>query len=95
MNRKCVATAPSTNFSGANVEMWPCSGGVEQSFVYNATDGTIRSKANNDLCLDAGASVNCTIAPYNTYAYCNYTLDAESRAKDLVSRLQLVEKVSN
>ena len=45
------------------------------------------------LCLDVGSSGSCMEKPWSTYPYCNYQLDANTRAMDLVSRLTLDEKV--
>ena len=93
MNGKCADAANSGNTSGTNIQMAPCTGAGNQKFVYNKADMTFRYSFNQTLCLDAGTAVNCTMGPCNTYPYCNVTLDAETRAKDLVSRMTLSEKV--
>lgn len=95
MNGKCAETANSGNQSGTNVQMAPCNGAGSQKFVYNKTDMTFRYSLNQTTCLDAGTAVNCTIAPYDTFRYCDYTLDADTRARDLIQRMTLEEKVQH
>lgn len=95
MNGKCANAENSGNISGTNMQMAPCTGAGNQKFLYNGTDMTFRYSFNQSLCLDAGTAINCTVEPYSTYPYCNVTLDAETRAKDLVSRMTLAEKVEN
>lgn len=43
--------------------------------------------------MDVGSKASCQEAPWNSYPYCDPNLDIESRAKDLVRRMTLVEKV--
>ena len=93
MNGKCAEGAGSGNVSGTNVDMAPCSNGGHQKFMYNETDMTFRYGLNNMLCLDAGTSANCSMPPNSGYPYCNYSLDAQTRAEDLVSRMTMEEKV--
>ena len=93
MNGRCAEGAGSANTSGTNVDMAPCSNGKNQMFVYNKTDMTFRYGINSMLCLDAGSSANCSVAPNSGYPYCNSSLDAKTRVDDLVSRMTLEEKV--
>ena len=67
-------------------------GGDNQKWTFNSSDNTIRG-VGSGLCLDVGSIVTCMDKPLSTYPYCNYTLDPLTRAKDLVSRLTLAEKV--
>eukprot|EP01084_Bolivina_argentea_P243629 408381_1 len=62
------------------------------------SNGYIVSASNSSLCLTVGMSSvmpNCTMAPLNTYPYCNQQLPTRDRVKDLVSRMTLSEKVQN
>ena len=93
MNKFCAEGLASMSFAGTNVVTAKCTGRLNQAWFYNKTDQTFRYGMNKSLCLDAGSSVNCSVSPLNKYPYCNYTLDAETRAKDLISRLQTAEKV--
>ncbi len=78
---------------GTNVQLWSCSGGDNQQWAYNSTDGTIRGKQSG-LCMDVGSKASCMEAPWSGYPYCNHSLEPEARAKDLVDRLTLAEKVT-
>ena len=93
MNKRCVEGHSGGKMAGTNVEMGRCNGESSQSWFYNKTDYTFRYGADMALCLDAGSSTNCSESPASQYPYCNYSLNAETRAKDLVSRLENVEKV--
>ncbi|XP_065841345.1 uncharacterized protein [Oscarella lobularis] len=92
MNKRCVEGHSGGKMAGTNVEMGRCNGESSQSWFYNKTDYTFRYGADMALCLDAGSSTNCSESPASQYPYCNCSLDAETRAKDLVSRLENVEK---
>jgi hypothetical protein len=46
------------------------------------------------LCVDAGSTVNCSVAPFSTYAYCNASLGTDVRADDLASRLSAFDWAS-
>lgn len=57
-----------------------------QQFAFDNATGVF-SMAGGSLCVDAGSTVNCTVAPFNTYTYCNSLLGAATRAQDLAGRL--------
>ena len=77
---------------GTNIQLWTCTEGDNQKWLFNDTDGTIRG-VQSGLCMDVGSTANCSVSPFKDYPYCNYKLDALTRAKDLVSRLTLADKV--
>lgn len=63
-----------------------------QQFVYSAATGVFTfNGANPPLCVDAGSKANCTLPPYNSYAYCNSSLPPTTRAADLASRLTVTD----
>ena len=39
-----------------------------------------------DLCIDVGSTATCTQPPWNTYPYCDHTLDIETKTKDLLNK---------
>ena len=47
-----------------------------------------------ELCMDVGSRGSCQESPWSTYPYCNPNLDTETRAKDLVTRMTIIEKVN-
>lgn len=86
-NKKKPAAHPS------NVEIDTCSGGDNQLWTYNQQDSTLRLSHNTNLCLDVGSLATCQISPWNTYPYCQDSLDRDARANDLLNRLTLEDKV--
>lgn len=88
MNSFCLSSAAST--AGSRVAMQPCGSVASalQNWTYEQGTGLIRSTARPDLCLDAGSSANCSMAPFNGYTYCNPSAPVESRIADLVSRIE-------
>jgi beta-D-xylosidase 4 len=93
MDNKCLDIKNSDPNDGAIVQMWDCNGGINQQWILNATDNTIRSKMNGK-CLDVGTQYSCfdPKSPIYKFPYCNWTLPTDVRIKDLMSRMQLVEK---
>ena len=65
---------------------------IYQQFKMNGD--YIAAAYNSSLCIGIGY-VNCTISPFNTYPYCNQQLPVDDRVDDLISRMNLYEKVSN
>ena len=65
---------------------------INQKWIYNETDGTFHYGQNLQLCLDAGTQVNCSMSPYSSYSYCNYSNSVVDRVNDLLSRMTLTEK---
>jgi len=66
----------STLKSGQQVEIYPCSAGPTQQWVFNA-DGTISSKANPSLCFNATGKDPDTGAPDIFLSACNATSSAQ------------------
>lgn len=58
----------------------------------HSTDGSIRG-VESGLCVDVGSKASCQEEPWSSYPYCNPNLDPDTRAKDLVGRMTVVEKV--
>ena len=92
MSGMCIDAQDSGKTVGTNVQLWSCSGSDNQKWTLSSADGTIRG-VQSGLCLDVGSRASCMEPPWSGYPYCNDQLDAETRAKDLVSRLTLAEKV--
>ena len=46
-----------------------------------------------ELCMDVGSRASCQETPWSAYPYCDPNLDTETRAKDLVNRMTIIEKV--
>ena len=63
-----------------------------QQFAYDAKTGYVSFAQNRSLCVTA-MKPNCTVKPFNSYAYCQAALPMEQRAEDLVGRMKLYEKV--
>ena len=59
---------------------------------HHSTDGSIRG-VESGLCVDVGSKASCQEEPWSSYPYCNPNLDPDTRAKDLVGRMTVVEKV--
>jgi xylan 1,4-beta-xylosidase len=89
----------SSQLFAASVFMQSCEKAT--GWTYDENVGTLSIKGRDgttDLCLDAGTDVsylNCQQPPLNKHPYCDPNLGAEERAKDLISRMALVEKVLN
>ncbi|XP_065825984.1 uncharacterized protein [Oscarella lobularis] len=93
LSGKCLDVANSGKVSGTNVQLWTCTGSASQQWTFNATSGAIQN-AMNGLCIDAGSTASCQMSPWSGYPYCDSKRSADDRAKDLISRLTLPEKVS-
>eukprot|EP01084_Bolivina_argentea_P263563 446131_1 len=67
---------------------------LSQKWKYNMANKTI-SNIENNLCLTLGEYTfkNCSNHPLNTYDYCNDELPTKVRVNDLVSRMNINEKV--
>lgn len=87
MNGLCVTSAGAV---GLPIEMDNCSSplSASQTWAYNATTGAI-SQAGG--CFDIGSIANCSVAPYNTYTYCDPSAETEARVEDFVSRLTPID----
>eukprot|EP00117_Sycon_ciliatum_P036732 scpid79446/ scgid27609/ Probable exo-1,4-beta-xylosidase bxlB; 1,4-beta-D-xylan xylohydrolase bxlB; Beta-xylosidase bxlB; Xylobiase bxlB; Probable exo-1,4-beta-xylosidase bxlB; 1,4-beta-D-xylan xylohydrolase bxlB; Beta-xylosidase bxlB; Xylobiase bxlB len=93
MNQMCITATGASNTTGANIVMEPCKANAgNQQFMYSTQDSMFHYVPNSDLCIDAGTMVNCSIAPYSAYAYCDPSNDVDTRVEDLLSRMQLGEK---
>ena len=66
----------------------------DQSCDHCRSDGNIRG-VESGLCVDVGSRASCQEEPWSGYPYCNPSLDPDTRAKDLVSRMTVDEKVGN
>ena len=75
------------------IKLGTCSGQDRQIWIYNSQDQTLRPTLDQSMCLDVGSTGSCSESPWNTYPYCNYKLDVESRVKNLLPRMSLTEKV--
>lgn len=64
-----------------------------QLFTFDNATGTLSMSpaGSGPLCVDAGSTASCDMAPFNTYPYCNYSLATADRAADLASRLTLLD----
>ena len=70
---------------------------LQQFNVNSPSSGYISSNINSSLCITVAESVtypNCTMAPFNTYPYCNQNLPTEMRVNDLVQRMNFMEKIN-
>ena len=65
---------------------------INQQFMFNKD--SIIAAYNTSFCMSVGY-YNCTIAPFNTYPYCNQQLPVDQRVDDLISRMTLSEKTAN
>ncbi|XP_065885783.1 uncharacterized protein [Dysidea avara] len=95
LNDKCVDGSAYGTSDGTNIQQWECTGADNQKWMYNSTDGTFHYGMDPTKCMDAGSSVTpCQGASVEKLPFCDTTLDVAVRAKDLISRLQLSEKIS-
>ena len=96
---KCLGTEGPA-MAGARVVLVDCEpGSPAQSFLFDNSTGVLTLRAApgqnvTSLCVDAGASANCTQAPFNTYDYCNPDLAPDVRAADLAGRLNAYDWAS-
>lgn len=92
---KCVAAAAAAApvIAGVALTLQPCvtNGSIEQNFVYNSTTHVLSLASDRTLCVDAGSSTNCSVAPQSSYPFCNQNLSPETRAADLAGRLTVPE----
>ncbi len=78
---------------GATIQISTCTGSDQQAWVINE-DKTFRLKKNQKLCMDIGSNASCADEPFKSfYPYCDYNLDKETRTRDLLNRLVLIDKV--
>ena len=77
---------------GAAIQISTCTGSDQQAWVINE-DKTFRLKKNQNLCMDIGSNASCAEEPFKSYPYCNYNLDKETRTRDILNRLVLIDKV--
>jgi hypothetical protein len=87
-NQMCLAAISA--ILGMNIVIIKCNPNDPlQQFVYNAGTYQFSFPAVPNACIDAGSPFpNCTMAPYNSYPYCNVSLGPDERAADLAGRLQ-------
>lgn len=86
MNGLCVTAMGFV--AGAPVRTDTCTtSNPSQQWAYNATSGAFTVPSAPGLCLDAGASVSCTMPPYSGYTYCDPDASVDARVADLVPRL--------
>lgn len=83
--------------SGSSTIMQDCSKNNPFSlWTYEASTKLFRLSSNTSLCLDATPTAySCDKYPFSTYAYCNESLDAFTRVRDLRSRVTSNEKAIN
>lgn len=90
---KCASV--SASFPGIPVVLQACNvSDPRQRFSFDNSTGVLSMQAGDGsgpLCVDAGSSANCSMAPYNSYPYCNSSLGAADRAADLASRLNVAD----
>ena len=94
MNGFCLTVFGPDLHASASISMEKCSKANQdrQMWSYHADTGTIEAN-NSGLCIDAGSAVvGCTVAPFSSYPYCNYTLSVPERVEDLIKRLTVDEK---
>ena len=65
---------------------------INQQFMVNGE--SIIAAYNSSLCVGV-SYYNCTIAPFNTYPYCNQELPVDDRVDDLIGRMTISEKTAN
>lgn len=95
-NKMCVAVAQGV-FASSALVLAECTSGTDnlQEFSYSSTSFTFSSKSDPSLCLQAGdTKVNCSIAPFSSYLYCDPTQGLDARINDLVSRMTPQEKAA-
>lgn len=87
---KCLGVRGPALF-GTSVVLVDCNeADPSQKFAFDNSTGVFSMASavdGSDLCVDAGSQVNCTTPPFNAMPYCNSSLGAGARAKDLASRL--------
>jgi len=83
--------------SGSSTIMQDCSKNNPFSlWTYEASTKLFRLSSNTSLCLDTTPTAySCDKYPFSTYAYCNESLDAFTRVRDLRSRVTSNEKAIN
>ena len=77
----------------STIQLGTCNRKDRQIWIYNSQDQTLRPTLDQNMCLDVGSTGSCSVHPWNTYSYCNYKLNVETRVKDLLPRMTLAEKV--
>ena len=102
MGANCLQVYDGNDDIGANgkiplafntLSMEPCDKSYKtQQFNYDTQSKYISLILNSSLCLTA-MKPNCSVKPFNTYSYCDQQLPSINRAKDLVSRMTLYEKI--
>ena len=90
----CLSPDTANVGPGSTISIYPCNGQNYQQWSYNSDDSTIRHKASG-LCLDGGSPGPraCDVEPGKSLPFCDTSLDFESRARDIVSRLSSEEKI--
>ncbi|XP_065183747.1 uncharacterized protein LOC135814545 isoform X1 [Sycon ciliatum] len=88
-NKYCLQAPSADGVLSLTVE--ECNGKKEQQWVRSGRN--VQPSTLPGLCLDA-TQTPCDNAPFNTYKYCNDSLDLVERVTDLMERMQVAEKIS-
>ena len=95
-NGLCLGVANA--YPGAALALTPCTTNSTdslQQFTYSTSAHSFCLATDASLCLQAGdIFLNCSVAPFNRYAYCNTSLPIDFRIDDLVSRMTPDEKTA-
>jgi beta-glucosidase-like glycosyl hydrolase len=73
--------------------MKPCSESKTQQWILNG-ENVHCVAVGKHMCLDMGSTPTCADAPFNTFPYCNPNMTYGDRAKDMVSRMTVEQKIS-
>ena len=84
----------SSNLISFHIQLNICTGHYNQRWAHDSNAGTIKG-IQSGLCVDVGSKASCMEKPWIGYGYCDTSQNAEQRATDLVSKLNLAEKVSS
>ena len=95
----CMQVSSNAAYSTLSMQNCNTSNTLQQWSLLSASNGSLlQSAVTKSLCLTASTSQtmpNCSMAPFNTYPYCNQELSVELRVNDLIQRMTLDEKVKN
>eukprot|EP00045_Choanoeca_perplexa_P017535 m.256312 g.256312 ORF g.256312 m.256312 type:complete len:928 (+) comp17563_c0_seq3:1517-4300(+) len=91
MSSKCLVAA--AVMAGSSVQMHECAVNSTTAWILPSTAGLVKV-ANSNFCLSvSNISTTGTNCPDPSLPYCNYSLPATVRARDLISRMTLAEKI--
>lgn len=89
LSGKCMSTAGP--YAGSPILLEDCDGSPRQNWTWAAGAANVGIVVNGEsgMCLDAGSPLPppCMRSPYSTMAFCNASLDVDTRINDLLSRL--------